>query len=33
MRLDGRKERSELIEAFKMINAFYDVALDLFFYI
>ena len=31
MRLDGRKVRSESIEAFKMIDGYYDVALDLFF--
>jgi len=32
MRLDGRKVRSESIEAFKMIDGYYDVALDLFFF-
>jgi len=29
MRLDGRSDR--LVEAFKMINGYYDVTLDLFF--
>jgi len=31
MRLDGRRVRSDLTEAFKMINGYYDVTLDLFF--
>ena len=33
MRLGGRRGRSDSIEAFKMINWYYGVTLDLFFYI
>ena len=33
MRLDGRRVRSDLIDAFKMIAGYYDVTLDIFFYI
>jgi len=32
MHLDGRRARSHLIEAFKIINGYYDVTLDLYFY-
>jgi len=31
MRFDGRRLRSDLIEAFKIFNWYYDVTLDLFF--
>jgi len=31
MHLDGRRVRSDLTEAFKIINGYYDVTLDLFF--
>ena len=31
MRLDGRRVRSDLIDAFKMIAGYYDVTLDIFF--
>jgi len=31
MHLDGRRVRSDLIKAFKMINGYCDVTLDLFF--
>jgi len=33
MHLDGRRVRSDLIKAFKMINGYCDVTLALFFYI
>jgi len=33
MRLDRRRVRSDLIEAYKRINGYYHVTLDLFFFI
>ena len=31
MRLDGRRVRSDLLEAFKIINRHYDISFDTFF--